>query len=296
VLEGFRTRFPHLKPVRRDALLEDPTIQIVCIAAIPRDRARLAIAALRNGKDVMVDKPGMTSLADLAMIRRTVAETGRIFSICFSERFVVRAMEIAGKLVADGAIGRVVQTVGLGPHRLNRAIRPSWFFDVDAFGGILTDIGSHQIDQFIFFTRATDVRIVSSSVANYNLPDFPRFEDFGEINLRGRGATGYVRVDWFTPDGLPTWGDGRVLVLGTDGYIEVRKYVDIAGRAGTDHVFIADRSGTRHVDASNEPLTYFRNFLADVRDRTESAMKQEHVFTVSRLALEAQRDAHRLVG
>jgi predicted dehydrogenase len=294
VLAGFHERFPNLKPADRRALLEDPSIQIVCTAAVPRDRAKLAIEAMRNGKDVMVDKPGVTTLADLEAVRGTVSQTGRIFSICFSERFVVPAMEIAGKIVADGAIGRVVQTVGLGPHRLNRAIRPGWFFDVDAFGGILPDIGSHQIDQFMFFAGATGAEIAASAVANYNLPDHPRFEDFGEINLRSGGSTGYIRVDWFTPDGLPAWGDGRVFVLGTDGYIEVRKYVDIAGRAGSDHVLVADRAGTRYIDASKEPLTYFAKFLADVRDRTETAMTQDHVFTVTQLALEAQRDARRL--
>ena len=111
--------------------------------------------------------------------------------------------------------------------------------------------------------------------------------------MRGAHATGYIRVDWFTPDGLPAWGDGRLTILGTEGYIELRKYVDIAGRPGGDHVFVADRNGTRHIDASSEPLTYFRRFLADVRDRTATAMPAGHAVTVTRLAIEAQRGATR---
>jgi predicted dehydrogenase len=190
----------------------------------------------------------------------------------------------------------VVQTVGLGPHRLNRAIRPAWFFDAAAYGGILADIASHQIDQFLFLTGSRDAEIVASAVGNYAMADIPSFEDFGEVLLRSDRANGYVRVDWYTPDGLPTWGDGRLLVLGTEGFLEVRKYVDIAGRPGTDHVFISDRAGTRHIDASREPLTYFRKFLNDVRDRSETAMPQAHVFAVSRLALEAQAKAVRLTG
>jgi len=188
----------------------------------------------------------------------------------------------------------VVQTVGLGPHRLNRTIRPPWFLDVTTYGGILVDIASHQIDQFLFLTGSSDAEIVASAVGNYAMPDVPSFQDFGEILLRSDRANGYIRVDWYTPDGLPTWGDGRLFLLGTEGFIEVRKYVDVAGRAGTDHVFLSDRSGTKHIDASGEPLTYFRKFLADVRDRTETAMPQAHVFTVSRLALEAQAKATRL--
>jgi predicted dehydrogenase len=296
VLAGFRERFPDVPAVERRRLIEDPSIHFVCIAAIPSERAAVAIDAMRHGKDVMVDKPGVTTLDDLAALQSCVGATGRLFSICFSERFVVPAVELAAQLVAQGEIGRVVQTTGLGPHRLNRAIRPPWFFEPRRYGGILVDIASHQIDQFLFFTGASDARIVSSAVANFALPDVPAFEDYGELLLHSDTASGFIRVDWFTPDSLPTWGDGRLVLLGTEGYIELRKYVDIAGRPGTDHVFLSNRSGTRHLDASTVPLTYFSRFLADVRDRTHTAMAQSHAFVVSRLAIEAQAQARRLAA
>jgi predicted dehydrogenase len=294
VLAGFRERFPQVPAVDRRRLLEDPSIDFVCIAAVPSDRAALAIDAMRHGKDVMVDKPGLISLADLSAVQACVAETGRIFSICFSERFVVRACEAASRLVAAGEIGRVIQTVGLGPHRLNRAIRPGWFFDPGAFGGILTDIASHQIDQFLHYTASDTAEIVSSSVANRGLPEMPAFEDYGEILLRSETATGFIRVDWFTPDGLGAWGDGRLFLLGTEGYIELRKYIDIAGREGSDHVFLSNRDGTRHIDASREPLTYFTKFQADVRDRSSTAMPRDHALKVTRLAITAQTHSRTL--
>ncbi|WP_406858638.1 Gfo/Idh/MocA family oxidoreductase [Alsobacter sp. KACC 23698] len=293
VLAGFRERFPDLQPVDRDALLDDASVDMIVCAAIPSDRAALAVRAMRAGKDVMVDKPGVTTLEQLAAVEAAVAQTGRIFSVCFSERFIVPATIVAGKLIADGAIGRVVQTIGLGPHRLNRAIRPDWFFDKARFGGVLTDIASHQIDQFLHFTGSTDAEIVASATGHFG-PDLPDFEDFGEILLRSDRACGYVRVDWFTADGLPTWGDGRLTILGTEGTIELRKYVDIAGRPGADHVFLVDKAGVRHIDASGEPLTYFRNLVADAAGRTETAAAQSHVFTVCRLALQAQARAARL--
>lgn len=296
VLEGFRERFPQLNPIDRERLLEDPAIDIIVCAAIPRDRAALAIRAMRAGKDVMVDKPGAITASEVDELQRVAGETGRLYSICFSERFVVRACEVASQLVAEGQIGRVVQTVGLGPHRLNRAIRPDWFFDPAAYGGILTDVASHQIDQFLHFTRAADARIVSASSANQNLPEVPAFEDYGEILLHGGGASGFIRVDWFTPDSLKAWGDGRLFILGTEGYIELRKYIDIEGREGGDHVFLSNRDGTRHIDASREPLTYFRNFLNDVRDRTSTAMPAGHALNVMRLAVAAQEMARRNPG
>lgn len=293
VLEGFRDRFPQLQAVPRDRLFDDPTIDIIVSAAIPRDRPAIAIRAMQAGKDVMVDKPGAITLDQVAEIDAVARQTGRIFSICFSERFVVRACEVASRLVADGAIGRVLHTTGLGPHRLNRAIRPDWFFEPSAFGGILTDIASHQIDQFLFFTGTSDADIVASSVANRALPDVSNFEDFGEILLRNAAASGYIRVDWFTPDGLPAWGDGRLFLMGTEGTIELRKYLDVAGRDGSDHVFLSNRDGVRHIDASREPLTYFGRFLDDVRERSATAMPAAHALTVTKLAIQAQNAAFR---
>jgi predicted dehydrogenase len=293
-LDGFVRRFPDLPRVRDvRALLEDPEIQLIVTAAIPSERAEAAIEAMRHGKDVMVDKPGVTTKAQLGDIVRLQRQTGRIWSVNFSERFEVPAMTRAAELVRAGAIGRVVQTVGFGPHRLNRRLRPDWFFHPADAGGILTDIGSHQIDQFLHFTGSESAEIVASAVANYANPADPEFQDFGEILLRSEGANGYIRVDWYTPDGLPTWGDGRCTILGTEGYIELRKYVDIAGREGTDHLFLVDEA-TRRIECSDARLPYYERLIADVFERTETAMTQTHCFRVCELALEAQARAVRL--
>jgi predicted dehydrogenase len=295
-LDGFTRRFPDLPRVRDvRALLEDPEVQLIVTAAIPSERAEVALEAMRRGKDVMVDKPGVITETQLADVMHLQRETGRIWSVDFSERFEVRAMTRATELVQAGAIGRVVQTIGLGPHRLNRHLRPDWFFRRADTGGILIDIGSHQIDQFLHFTGSDEAAIVASSVANYANPDDLELEDFGEILLRSDRGNGYIRVDWYTPDGLPTWGDGRCTILGTEGYIELRKYVDISGREGTDHLFLVDREATRHIDCSDAPLPYYERLIADVFERTESAMPQAHCFTVCELALEAQAQAIRLI-
>jgi len=286
---GFVKRFPDLPKVAdRRALLDRPDVALVVIAAIPRDRADLAIEAMRAGKDVMVDKPGCTTPEDLARIRAVQAETGRIWSIDFSERFEVPCVTVAEDLVRDGAIGRVVQTVGLGPHRLNRATRPDWFFDRAAYGGILTDIASHQIDQFLHFTGSQDAEITHAAVENYAHPGDPGLQDFGEIALRSDQGRGYIRVDWFTPDALPNWGDGRLTILGTEGYIELRKYVDVAGRPGPDTLILVNGDRCEVIDARDARLPYFSRIIADVQDRTETAMTQAHCFKVMELALQAQ--------
>lgn len=275
-------------------ILDDDTIQLVISAAIPCERAPLGIQVMKHGKDFMSDKPGFTTLAQLAEARRVQAETQRIYSICFSERLEVRAAVQAGELIQAGAIGKVVQTVGLGPHRINPPVRPDWFYQRDKYGGILTDIASHQVDQFLFYTDSTQAEVVFSQVANFNHPQFPEFEDFGDLILRSNRGVGYIRVDWFTPQGLGMWGDGRLTIIGTDGYIELRKYIDLAGRPGGDHLFLVDQKGIRYFDCSQHDLPYGRQLIADILNRTETAMPQAHVFLASQLTLEAQAQAQRL--
>lgn len=281
--------FPQARRVLdRRAILEDPTLQLVVSATIPDTRAAVAIEVMRHGKDIMVDKPGVITLEELAAVRRVQADTGRIFSVCFSERFENRATEKASQLVAAGAIGRVVQTIGVGPHALRNNPRPDWFFQRQRYGGILCDIAAHQCDQFLHFTGSTRAEVVASHVGNFGNPETPELEDFGEVLLRGDGGTGFVRVDWFTPKGLGTWGDGRLTILGTDGYIELRKYIDIGGRPGGDHLFLVDGKGMQHLDCKAETLPFGPRLVDDILNRTETAMTQAHCFLATELALKAE--------
>lgn len=285
---GFVERFPDVpRAESADTLLTDPTIDLILLSGIPRDRAGWAIRAMQARKDVLSDKPGCTTTGQLQALKDCVAATGQIWSIDFSERFEVPAVTRAAELVAEGAIGRVVQTLGLGPHRLNRDTRPGWFFDRDAYGGIITDIGSHQIDQFLFFTGSDDAEITLATVANYANPDDPGLQDFGEIALRSPMGHGYIRLDWYTPDALPTWGDGRLTILGTEGYIELRKYVDV-GNDGTDHLVLVNGDRCEKIDASGAGMPFFGRLTHDIRNRTETAMTQAHVFKVCELSLAAQ--------
>lgn len=277
-------------------ILEDPEILLVLGAGILADRAPMAVRAMRHGKDVMLDKPGATTLDQLAELRRTQSETGRILSILYSEHYTQPATVAAGEMVKAGAIGRVLQTAGLGPHRVGNYPRPDWFWSRERTGGILCDIGSHQAEQFLFFTGSEHAEVAASHIANFDHPEKPEFEDFGQMLLVSDKGTGFIRVDWFTQDGLPTWGDGRLFILGTEGTIELRKYIDIAGRPGTDHLFVVDRKGVRHVDCSKTKITYGEQLRDDVLDRTGTAMSQAHCFLATELALTAQARAARIGG
>jgi predicted dehydrogenase len=291
----FRKRYGNaVRLARSEAeILDDKSIRLILGAPIPDLRAPLGVRAMRAGKDYLGDKPAITSLDQLAEVRRAVKETGRKFAIMYSERLEVRAAVHAGQLIDQGRIGKVIQTVNLAPHRVSAPTRPDWFWDKARYGGILTDIGSHQADQFLYYTKSTKAHVVAAQTGNLNWKDKPKFEDFGDMMVTGNGGTGYIRVDWFTPDGLPTRGDGRLFILGTDGYIELRKYIDVAGREGKDHLFLVDGKGVQHIDCAAVELPYGRQLIADIRDRTETAMPQARAFNAMELALKAQQMAER---
>ncbi len=294
-LEGFVRRFPEVPRVATpEELYERDDLQVIVCAGIPAERAEICIQAMRHGKDVMVDKPGVISLQQLEAVKAAQAETGARYSIDFSEHFEVPATLKAKELIDQGVIGQVVQTLGLGPHRHNAHLRRPWFYEKAQYGGILTDIASHQIDQFLWLTGSSDAEIVSSAVGNYANPQHPELEDYGEVSLRSATANGFIRVDWYTPDALPTWGDGRLFIQGTEGYMELRKYVDIQGADGDNHLLLVTGDRYERIDCRSVPVTYFEQFLEDVRNRTETTMTHEHCFTVCRLALEAQARASRL--
>jgi predicted dehydrogenase len=295
LLAAFTKRFPQAKVARgENEILEDEDIHLVLSSGIPDERAPLGVRVMQHGKDYMVDKPGVTSLEQLADVRRVQAATRRIFSIMYSERLENRATVKAADLARAGAIGRVLQTIGLGPHRMSVETRPAWFFDRRRYGGILCDIASHQADQFLHFTGSTRAEIVAAQVGNVHHPQYPAFEDFGDMTLRGDAGLGYIRVDWFTPDGLATWGDGRLTVLGTDGFIEIRKNIDIAGRPGGNHLFLTDKKETRYIDCRDVPLPYGEQLVNDVVNRTETAMPQAHCLLATELVLKAQAVAQKV--
>lgn len=276
-----------------DEVLDDPQVRLVAGAAITSKRAALGMRVMDHGKDYFTDKAPFTTLSQLQAAKAKVAETGLKYQVYYSERLHVESAVFAGQLIEEGVIGRVIQVMGTGPHRLNAGSRPAWFFQKEHYGGILCDIGSHQIEQILAFTGGQDATLTMSRVANYDHPDYPELEDFGEASLvMDNGSSGYFRVDWFTPDGLRTWGDGRTFILGTKGFIELRKYIDIARDLEGSHLYLANQEGEWHLPVHGKVgYPFFGQLILDCLNRTEVAMTQEHAFKAAELCLIAERDA-----
>lgn len=279
-----------------DEILVAPDVQLVSAAAIPNRRGPIGIEVMRHDKDYFTDKTPFTTLDQLEQARQTCIETGRKYMVCYSERVQNESAEYAAQLVREGAIGRVVQVIGLGPHRLGKENRPDWFFRKEQYGGIICDIGSHQAEQFLTYTGATDAEITMARTANFDNPETPELEDFGECSLAGdNGASGYFRMDWFTPDGLRTWGDGRTTILGTEGFIECRKYIELAAEDRMENnLYIVTNGGEEYHNVTGKVgFPFFPQLILDCLERTENAMTQAHCFKAAELCLKAQQLADR---
>lgn len=290
----FVGKFPNVQVADSlEQILNDEEIKLVAAAAIPSERSALGNKVMEAGKDYFTDKTPFTTLAQLEETKEVVERTGQKYMVYFSERLHVEGAVFAGDLIKEGAIGRVLQVTGFGPHRLNAPSRPDWFFKKEQYGGILADIGSHQIEQFLFYAGCEDAEVVHSKVANYDNPDYPELEDYGDATLIGdNGATQYFKVDWFTPDGLSTWGDGRTFITGTEGTIEIRKYVDVARETSGDHLFLVNKDGEQHFELSGKVgFPFFGELILDCINRTENAMTQAHAFKAAELCLVAQEKA-----
>ena len=293
-VEAFRAQFPQVRVARSEAeVLEDAEVRLVAGAAVTSERAGLGLRVIDAGKDYFTDKAPLTTLEQLAAVREATARTGLKYAVYYSERIHVEAAVLAGQLIEQGAIGRVLQFIGLGPHRLRPETRPDWFWRKQSYGGILCDIGSHASGQMLFYTGAGDAPVTDASIANYAHPEWPELDDFGEAHIvTDNGATGYCRVDWFTPDGLRTWGDGRTFLLGTEGYIELRKYLNVGTDQGPGHVFLVDGRGEHHLNAHGQVgYPFFGELILDCLNRTENAMTQEHALKAAELSVRAQQQA-----
>ncbi|MCL2572718.1 MAG: Gfo/Idh/MocA family oxidoreductase [Defluviitaleaceae bacterium] len=298
-LERYINMYPGAKAARsEEEILEDKEIALVTSAPIPSDRCPLGLRVMAAGKDYFTDKAPLTTLQQLADAKAMVDKTGKKYAVYYSERLHVEAAVFAGQLIEEGAIGKVVQTMGTGPHRISAGSRPPWFFKREKYGGILNDIGSHQIEQFLYYTGSKDAKVMAAQVENFNNPDHPGLDDFGDCTLKGdNGTTGYFRCDWFTPDGLSTWGDGRTIILGTEGYIELRKYVDIARTKGGGHVYLVNQKGEQYFDVNGKVgHPYFGQLILDCLNRTENAMTQAHAFKAAELSVKAQLHAEAAKG
>ncbi|MCL2209842.1 MAG: Gfo/Idh/MocA family oxidoreductase [Treponema sp.] len=294
-MDNFCSAYPGVKRAAgEDEILGDREVILVAGAAVTSERCALGLRVMSAGKDYFTDKAPLTTLEQLDAAKAKVKETGRKYMVYYSERLHVESAVFAGQLVQQGAIGKVIQVLGLGPHRLSAPSRPDWFFKKEKYGGILCDIGSHQIEQFLFFSGAKDAKVTQSQIANYNHPQYPELDDFGEAMLTGdNGASHYFRVDWFTPDGLQMWGDGRSFILGTEGFIEQRKYMQLGEKESHGgNVYLANgKEETFYNVEGKAGFPFFGQLILDCLNRTETAMTQEHAFKAAELCVRAQMQA-----
>ncbi|MEO0794294.1 MAG: Gfo/Idh/MocA family oxidoreductase [Verrucomicrobiota bacterium] len=273
-----------------EAILDDESIKLVTAAAVPNLRGPLGCQVMEAGKDYFTDKCPFTTLDQLADAREIAERTGQKYLVYFSERIHTEAAWYADELIQNGAIGDIVHMEIFGPHSLKKPSRPDWFFVKEQYGGVLTDIASHQFEQFLHYTRQQGGEILHARVDNFSNPDKPEFEDVGDaVLLLDNGVSCFSKVNWFTPPTMRGWGDGRTFITGTKGVIEIRKYFDFGKSDNGDHIILCNEDGEQYLSVAGDVgFPFFGQLILDCLNRTENAMTQAHAFKAAELSLRAQ--------
>lgn len=287
----FQKEFPTVQVANsEEEILKNPAVRLVASADIPARRAPLGVRVMQAGKDFLSDKASCTTLQQLEDIQTACAQTGQKFITYFGESVDSESMTFIYDRLARGMLGRVNSVIISAPHVLNAPSRPAWFFTREDQGGVLIDIGSHQVHQFLKLTGNATASITAARVANLRYPQYAEFDEVGDIMLTGQnGATGFMHISWDFPTGLGTWGDPRLIIEAEKGYIELRKNVNIGVDKQGEHVFLVSEDGTFHESVQGKiGSSFFHRVLWDVVHRTDTALPLEETVTTMKLCIEAQ--------
>src|SRR5690625_333855 len=267
-------------------MLDQHYVDVVVVCGIYSQRADMIVDALASDADVLADKPLCTELEDLDRIQQAAVNSRRVVSTMFEKR--AHPVTLATrKVVDDGELGQIALVAATGPHKLNYATRPEWFFDGEKYGGILADLAVHDIDLVLLFTGIRN-GVVSGHQSNLALPQHPGFSDAGAAFFTSNNVASTLEAHWMWPAASPFHGHYRMRLTGTRGTAELdwaqnrldlvtneraSHSVDLpAGKRPAENFFTAMTSGTAPEVGTTERLSATRlALLAPYRADTGGA-------------------------
>lgn len=168
-----------------DELLNDPSIDAIVIATPVRTHFDLALAALRAGKHVWIEKP-MTETSIQA--RRLIAEADRRnLTLQVDHTFLYTgAVRKMGEIIASGDLGRVLYydstrvNLGLFQHDVN----------------VISDLAVHDFSILDYLLKDHPAAVTASGISHY--PGAP--ENLAHVTLfYDSGAIAHTGVNWLAP-------------------------------------------------------------------------------------------------
>ena len=165
-------------------LLRRPDIDVVSIALPNYLHASVALAALRAGKNVMLDKPMATNARDAAKLVAEAKKQGVLFMVGQNFRFNAET-QTAKQVVERGELGDIYHAKTSWSRRAGIPRIGSWFTQRRfAGGGCTYDIGVHALDRCLYLLGEFDAAAVSGQT----------FAKFGPRGL-GNGGWGRSEID-----------------------------------------------------------------------------------------------------
>jgi len=271
-------------------LVETAQPEVVGVAEVNQGKAAVICELAERGCHVMVDKPLVTSFAELDQVEAAAQKTGRRIGLMLTQRYngPTRAVR---ELLLNGQLGRLVSLTGLAPHKLKPEGRPAWMFNPQLYGGVLNDLCIHDIDLCRWLWGEEPVAVTASEGC-LRFTEFEGFTDHAEVFLEfADSSTAMLRVDWLTPDSFPAHGDGRHFFECTEGTIEIVSAPDIH-KLGEGAVYYDawDAERTQLAPAPPEKSA-FADFVALCRGAEEAEIMPEEGFRSTRLTLYAREAA-----
>ena len=255
-----------------EALFADPAIDAVSVCSSNDTHAALALAALRAGKHVLLEKPMAMNAADCEELAATARACGRLLMIDQNQRLAAAHVK-ARALIEKGAIGRPVTFATSfrhgGPETWS--VDPgagTWFFDrKKAVMGAMADLGIHKTDLIQYLLGQTIVE-VSAKLSTLD----KRYADGTLIGVDDNaiciytmdgGAVGTMTASWtdYGPE------DNSTVIYGTEGVLRI--YCDpdhtliLEKKDGTREFIEADRIQTNDEQTKSGVIDLFVDCILD---------------------------------
>lgn len=274
-----------------EEMLDKSGADVIVTASVNNEKADIIVKSLERGFPVIADKPLVTTTDDYFRVKHVYEKikNAKLYMM-LTERFNP-PVYTAKKYIEEGKIGKIVNMISIRPHKLNYETRPSWFFKKDLYGGLMNDLGVHDMDIFRWFADCEIVKIQSCFQGNIGYPELAEFSDHSEASvLMADDSTAYVRLDWLTPKAYPTHGDCRFIVIGTTGQLEIFTYDNKV-------IFFNDDTPPQEIQTESRPFTLTEDIYANIKDPNHKmVISTEDVFKSTWAALKAQEVADADLG
>lgn len=277
-------------PIAEDKeMLLSNNVDMVGSSAINNQKIDIIELCEERGKHIMVDKPAVTNREDYKRLQ-AVIDRGQIeVGMLLTERYRP-AFSTLKRYIDEQRLGKIINIGIRKPHKLKPSTRPAWHFSKEQGGGIVIDLFVHDFDLLRWLT-GDEIRGFDGMVTKNMLPEYPTFYDAAAVQVLLKDNTiAQLYADWHTPEASKTYGDGRIFVVGTEGYAELRLSGDPLITDETLMLFVTHEKEYERVELDTLQATISEDFLQRIEGK-QAGITHQDILAASIATIEADENA-----